>query len=140
VKNITADVICENDNFDYEKGTNPYIKHKPALSNRGEMIGAYAIAFLIGGETHFEIMGSDEIAKTRNTSESKNSDYSPWKNWESEMWKKTVVRRLFKYLKKGLNEKLINLLQIDNEIIQADYQTGNETKNADKFSDFEIID
>jgi len=134
VKNITADVICENDDFDYQKGTNPYIKHKPALSTRGEIIGAYAIAFLIGGGTHFEIMGKDEVLKAKQTSQTD----MVWKAWESEMWKKTVIRRLFKYLKKGLNEKLINMLQIDNEIIQADYQ--NETKNADKFSDFELID
>ena len=135
VKDVYAEVIYENDEFYYEKGTNPYIKHTPKLSDKGKMIGAYAIAVLPNNEKHFEVMGADEIEKTKNTSESKTSDYSPWKNWESEMWKKTAVKRLFKYLKKGLNEKLLNALDVESQNEKLDYE---QTKTS-KFDDFEII-
>jgi recombination protein RecT len=136
VKDITAEVVCVNDDFYFEKGTSPYIKHTPKLSDRGDMIGAYAIATLPNGEKHFEVLGKDEILKAKNTSEAKNSDYSPWKTWESEMWKKTAVKRLFKYLKKGLNEKLLNVLDIENQNEKLDY----EQPKSDKFSDFEIVE
>ena len=61
VKNIDAGVIYSNDKYDFRKGSDPYFKHQNALSNRGEKIGAYAIAFLRDGGFQFEILGKDEI-------------------------------------------------------------------------------
>ena len=104
VKNIDAGVIYSNDKYDYRRGTESYFKHVPALTNRGQKVGAYAIAFLRDGGYQFEIMGKEDIEKVRNTSESykneKNRKYSPWETWEDEMWKKTVLKRL-------LSKKLI---------------------------------
>lgn len=57
VKNTDAGVIYSNDKWDFRKGSDPYFKHQPALSNRGEKIGAYAIAFLRDGGFQFEIIG-----------------------------------------------------------------------------------
>ena len=111
VKNVDAGVIYSNDKYDFRKGSDPYFKHQPALVNRGEKIGAYAIAYLRDGGFQFEIMGRDEIEKVRATSESykneKTRKYSPWENWEDEMWKKTVLKRLFKLLPKTKFQKAL---------------------------------
>lgn len=126
VKNIVSDVVyqkeVDNGNFDFRKGSDPYIKHKPLAfeKDKGEMIGAYAIAYFRDGGFQFEIMGKDEIEKIKMTSESykneKTRQYSPWENWESEMWKKTVLRRLFKMLPKTkMSEKLISALSNEHE-------------------------
>jgi recombination protein RecT len=36
-------VVKEHDKFDYELGDDEFMKHKPALTNRGKTIGAYSI-------------------------------------------------------------------------------------------------
>ena len=107
IKNITADVVyqkeIDNGNFDFRKGSDPYLKHKPLVfdADKGEMVGAYAIAYFRDGGVQFEVMGKADIEKIKMTSESykneKTKKYSPWENWEPEMWKKTVLRRLFKF-------------------------------------------
>lgn len=120
VKNVDAGVIYSNDKYDFRKGSDPYFKHQPALVNRGEKVGAYAIAYFRDGGFQFEIMGKEEIEKVRATSESykneKTRKYSPWENWEDEMWKKTVLKRLFKLLPKTkFSEQLIAAISSDHD-------------------------
>ena len=44
-----VDAVYANDEFEYEKGDNPFIRHKPALTNRGALVAAYSIATLKDG-------------------------------------------------------------------------------------------
>jgi recombination protein RecT len=142
VKNVDAGVIYANDKFDYRRGSDPYFKHQPSLSNRGEKIGAYAIAFLRDGGFQFEILGREEIEKIRNTSESyKNEEgrkYSPWETWEDEMWKKSALKRLFKLLPKtNFSEQLIASISHDYENEIDDLAKPKEDKYADMFEDIQ---
>lgn len=143
VKNIDAGVIYANDKYDYRRGTDPYFKHVPALTNKGDKIGAYAIAFLRDGGFQFEIMGRDEIEKIRNTSESfkneKTRKYSPWENWEDEMWKKTVLKRLFKLLPKTqFSEQLIAAISNEHENEISDLP--KENKYESMFEDVQVVE
>jgi len=118
VKNVDAGVIYQNDKLDFRRGSDPYFKHTPALTGRGDKIGAYAIAFLRDGGFQYEILGKEEIEKIRATSESwKNEEgrkYSPWETWEDEMWKKSVLKRLFKLLPKtNFSDQLIAAISHD---------------------------
>jgi recombination protein RecT len=152
VKNISADVVyqkeIDNGNFDFRKGSDPYLKHKPMVfeSDKGEMVGAYAIAYFRDGGCQFEMMGKDEMLKIKNFSESykneKTRQYSPWENWEPEMWKKTVLRRLYKMLPKTkVSDKLIAALGNDHENEKADLQTEEKyEKFFDDINDAEIVD
>lgn len=132
VKSISADVICEHDDFVYSQGSSPILKHKPdLLKDRGKPIGAYAIAYFRDGGFQFEVMAKPEIEKIRATSESwKNNDtrqFSPWEKWADEMWKKTVMKRLFKVLPKThFDAKLIAALskEHENELADAADTTG----------------
>lgn len=132
VKNVAADVVYEHDHFLYNQGSNPILEHKPdLLKDRGKPIGAYAIAYFRDSGFQFEVMARPEIEKVRATSESwKNSDtrqYSPWEKWTDEMWKKTVMKRLFKILPKThFNDQLIAALSKDheNELADAADTTG----------------
>lgn len=97
VKKIWAEVVRKKDVFHYEKGTNPYIQHVPELlpeSERGAIVAAYAVAQTTTGETQFEVMHYADIKKGTGDS---------WKYHESEMCRKTPIRRLFKYLGKPDN-------------------------------------
>ena len=140
VKNVDAGVIYSNDKYDFRRGSDPYFKHLPALSQRGEKIGAYAIAFLRDGGFQFEILGRDEIEKVRATSESyKNVEgrkFSPWETWEDEMWKKTVLKRLFKLLPKtNFSDQLIAAISHDYDNEASDLAETKEDKYAGMFED-----
>lgn len=125
VKSIDASVIYSNDKWSFRKGSDPFMDHQPTLSNRGDKIGAYAIAFFRDGGFQFEVLPKEEIEKVRATSESykneKTRNYSPWENWEDEMWKKTALKRLFKLLPKTkFSESLIAALSVENDNEQGD--------------------
>jgi recombination protein RecT len=141
VKNVDAGVIYSNDKYDFRRGSDPYFKHQPALSHRGEKIGAYAIAFLRDGGFQFEILGREDIEKVRATSESYKNEqgrkYSPWETWEDEMWKKTALKRLFKLLPKtNFSEQLIASISHDYENEVTDLKDP-EDKYAGMFEDIQ---
>jgi recombination protein RecT len=142
VKNVDAGVIYQNDRYDFRRGSDPYLKHIPALSGRGEKIGAYAIAFLRDGGFQFEILGREDIEKVRAASESyKNEEgrkYSPWETWEDEMWKKTVLKRLFKLLPKtNFSDQLIAAISHDYEAEMSDVSAPKEDKYSGIFEDIQ---
>jgi len=88
--------VYENDEFSYEFGLKEDIKHKPALTDRGKLVAVYAVALLKDGGHQFDVMSKVEVDKIRDTSKSK--DNGPWVTNYEEMAKKTVLRRLFKWL------------------------------------------
>jgi len=107
VRSITANVVYSSDFFDYEEGTNGFIKHKKFLGNRserGERLCTYAVALLTSGDTKFVIMTNEDVLAIKARSRAKNSDFSPWNSdvdSEDEMFKKSAVKRLSKLLPKS---------------------------------------
>lgn len=104
IAGIIAQVVHENDEFvrkpdDFE--TPVYHRPPPLGQSRGAPIGAYAIAKLKDGTIVAEVMDKEEIAKVAAVSRSRDREgrpVGPWKDWETEMWRKTVFRRLSKWL------------------------------------------
>lgn len=96
---LTAEVVYSNDQFQYELGLTPILRHIPSSGDRGEKVGVYCIAKnLIANEKVFIYIQKEEIEKVKTASKSKDNDFSPWKTWEDEMWKKTAVKRISKLL------------------------------------------
>jgi len=99
IESIYAHAVYENDEFEYELGLNPTLKHIPSFdSDRGEFLGSYAVAHFKDGGYQMEFMPKAEIDKRRNASPGGRSKYSPWNNYYEEMANKTVVRHMWKYL------------------------------------------
>jgi len=97
---IETAIVYENDKFEFTKGLHPNLIHTPALKNKGEMIGAYAIGHFPNQEHQipmFEFMSKEEIDAIMNT-HVKSTTSSPWKSDYDAMARKTVIRRFFKYL------------------------------------------
>jgi recombination protein RecT len=90
-----ADVVHERDQWEYERGDNPHIFHRPVRGDRGPVIAAYSIAKLKSGELSREWMWIDELDKVRATSK---AEHGPWQVWPEEMYKKTVAKRHAKVL------------------------------------------
>ena len=92
-----AQVVHAKDDFQYELGDDPFIKHKPFMDgDPGPVVGAYSVATLKGGEKSREVMTKAQLDKVRASSKSK--DRGPWVDWYEEMCRKTVARRHSKVL------------------------------------------
>lgn len=99
IKSIYAHAVYSNDEFEYELGLESKLIHKPTMDeDKGEFIGAYAVAHFKDGGYQFEFMSKADIEKRKGRSKSGNSSYSPWATDYEEMAKKTVVRHMWKYL------------------------------------------
>ncbi|MGY0793204.1 recombinase RecT [Azospirillum argentinense] len=105
IETIAARVAYKGDDFSIEYGTTDSIIHKPKMEGDvGKPLGVYAVAKLKGGGYQFEWMSVAQVNEIRDgsqgykTAKHFNSDKNPWiTNWE-EMARKTVIRRLCKYL------------------------------------------
>jgi len=108
VVSIAAHEVCEGDEFRFAYGLEEELVHRPAMKDRGAVIGFYAVAKLQGGGYSFEFMSTDEVNHIRDKAAEKNRAKKdnqgrpiitgPWADNYVEMGRKTVLRRLFKYL------------------------------------------
>ena len=113
ISTIGAHLVHANDTFSVRYGTDPDITHEPELfGERGKVIGAYAVAKLTDGSTQAEFMTVGQIEDIRKRS--KAGDNGPWVSDWGEMARKTVVRRLSKYL--PLSAEIQTELQSDDEV------------------------
>lgn len=96
ITRIAAHVVYQGDEFEYVLGDDERIVHRPNLDNRGKPIAVYAIAHLTDGSMQREIMSFADVEKVRQASRSK--DRGPWVDHWGEMARKTVLKRLLKYL------------------------------------------
>ncbi len=108
---IHAHVVYEGDEFSYELGAAPAVHHRPTMGTRGKVIAAYAVARLRAGGFQLEVMTYEDIEEIR--SRSKLSHKGPWVTDWREMARKTVIRRIFKYLSAGV--ELSRAIEYDNE-------------------------
>lgn len=106
VKSIEAVNVHKNDAFEYEKGLEPVLRHKPALGDRGPKTHVYCVWMLADGTKQFEVMDREQVMAVRARSSSKNKGgevVGPWVTDEDEMWRKTVVKRASKYMPRSAN-------------------------------------
>ena len=95
IKSIEAHVVYANDEFDFEFGLEPKLKHKPAKMDRGDATWVYAVYHTKDEGYGFEVMSVEDINRHRaKYSKAKNS---PWDTAWDEMAKKTVIKRVLKY-------------------------------------------
>ena len=83
----------------------PTLYHEPIdFGDRGEPVGAYAIAYFDDRDPTWQIMSIKDIDKAKAMSRGSSSAKSPWNSHWEEMAKKTVIRRLCKFL--DLNDEV----------------------------------
>lgn len=96
VSSINAQVVYSNDEFDYSYGLDEKLFHRPTTGERGRPIAAYCVARFKDGGHAFEVMTYEDIESIRKRS--KAAEDGPWVTDWPEMARKTVVRKLAKYL------------------------------------------
>lgn len=98
IVSIEARIVWTNDEFEVDYAIDGVkLRHRPALDKEpGTLRLVYGIAVLRDGGTQFELMTRAQIDAIRKRSRSSNN--GPWVTDYEEMARKTVVKRLFKYL------------------------------------------
>lgn len=127
-KNIQAQVVYENDEFEIEYGLTPKLSHVPNMeSDRGQAIGYYAVYNLINGGQGFEYMTKSEVER-HGRKFSKTYNNSPWQTDFDEMAKKTVLKKVLKYA--PMSTELQDVTSIDERIVNTE---SIKKKDEDKF-------
>lgn len=102
LRNIYAEVVYESEkeNVNIELGLSRNLTHKFDFTSArdGKLILSYAVAVFLDGSTHFEYIQPHHIEKAKKSAMGASSSYSPWNTHTEEMWKKTAIKKLCKYL------------------------------------------
>ena len=118
VERFTVEVVYEKDEFEcsFDLDGGKKLTHKPYFNgDPGPLRLTYAVAHFRGGGEQVEVMRKDQVEKIRRSS--RNPDSGPWSQHTEEMWRKTVIRRICKYL--PLSTKAREVVQHD---IASDFQ------------------
>lgn len=118
ILNIVARPVLRTDEFTIDWGRPHPIAHLPNLdgdpdSHPEDVRGVYALATLKDGTLQCEYMSRAQIDRIKNRSQAAKKGFSPWQSDWTEMARKTVVKRLCKYL--PLSPELARLIQYDND-------------------------
>lgn len=136
---ITSHIIYANDDFKFfidEHGE--HIEHTPhMLGDRGKPLGVYALARTKDGGVYVEVMSASQVEDVKSVSRGKNG---PWSGpFETEMWRKTAIRRLSKRL--PMSTDLEMTIRADDDLYELDkpgHAAEIEVSEADDASEEKI--
>ena len=139
VSTIQAHAVYENDEFVFEFGLDPKLRHIPAKSDRGAPTHFYAVFRTKDGGYGFEVMSIDDV-RQHAQKYSKAFSSGPWQSNFEEMAKKTVLKKVLKYapLKsdfvRGLSadetiktEVSEDMYSVPSHFVEADYTVDEST-------------
>jgi recombination protein RecT len=120
---LVPHVVYENDLFELDYISDKLVVHKPALHDRGPLIGAYAWARLPDDEYDAEWMDLDELEHVREMANRvRGGDDSPaYKDWPDQMYRKAPIRRIAKRLPAG--EEMARAVAIDTAVDTGDLRS-----------------
>lgn len=129
IDSIKAHVIYENDRFVWKQGFDERIEHEPLFpGDRGKPVGAFALAEFKDGSKQFEVMDVNAINKIKDAS--KSGKFGPWVDWWDEMARKSVFKRLAKWL--PLDADVDDLIDYDNSVERPETETVTPITTAPK--------
>lgn len=124
VKSMVCQIVYSGDKFelDLANNLNP-VSHRPELRSfkRGEPIGVYALATLSDNTRQVEWMDIDDVNSIRDRSETYKAFKSgkiqscTWASDYGEMTRKTVIKRIYKYLPRSEKAQALDkAIELDN--------------------------
>lgn len=133
VLELKARCVYEKDQFNFEQGDDERIVHVPfqgSKKDRGGIVAVYAIAHLVGGGKEREVMYKADVDWVRDNYGNSNP---VWKDHYDEMARKTVLRKICKYL--PLSPEMHRALEADDKA-----STGESQDNHMALVDLGVID
>lgn len=138
IVSIAAHEVCENDHFEFEYGLDEKLSHRPAmLKPRGDVVAFYAVAKFSGGGHAFEVMSVSQVEAIRDSAQNykfaHDKSKTVWGQHFVEMGRKTVLRRLMKYLPVSI--ELATAVALDSKAEDESQNLGSVLSG-----DFEVVD
>lgn len=95
---ISARVVHEGDDFEYEYGLDEKLRHIPSTEpiEGRQLTHVYMVAHFKDGGHYIDVMTRDEVEAVRKRSKAAN--FGPWKTDYEAMAMKSVIRRAFKFM------------------------------------------
>lgn len=128
IRNVYANVVYDGDEFDIEIGSEQKVTHRPHILSgkaKGNIKAVYSVAILPTGEKQIDYMDIAELHEIRERSETYKAFIAnkikscTWVTDESEMMRKTMIRRIYKYLPKSnnatLNDRIEKAIELDQD-------------------------
>lgn len=107
-RHLDCQPVYEADEFDFAKGTSPFLTHRPnkRAEQRGDVIYYYAVAGIGQHGSSFEVLTPAEVRELRGGKVGSSGDIADPQRW---MERKTVLRQLVKTLPRStmLNAALV---------------------------------
>ena len=139
---VDAQVVRSGDEFDFQMGDEPFVRHRPEKdpNKRGDIIYAYVIFHLANGLKYREVMSIEEMDQIRENAKRRRTEGPAWRTNPDQMYRKMPIRRGTKYL--DLNPKQAAVFRYDAEletgrarepvddIPEAEYRTLDERSEA----------
>lgn len=112
VANVYSYAVYEDDEFSYELGMNPNIKHIPSKEPQelNKLIATYGVVKLKNGEAQIRVCFKDEIEESKASSRGSHKPDSPWRNHYEAMALVVPIRKMGKNL--GLPLKIEDFSKI----------------------------
>lgn len=120
IKSIAANVVYEADEFDFQLGTDQFLRHKPTLDNeRGNRRCVYCVIETLHG-SQITVLPMSFIEGIKKRSPAARSGMSPWNGSDDDydaMAKKTALRQALKFIPKS--SELATALDRDDDKSEA---------------------
>jgi recombination protein RecT len=118
IVSLAAHCVHVNDVFEFEYGLDEKLRHVPTLEDRGEMVAVYGVAKLKDGGHGIEIMSRRDVDAIRDGSQGYKAAIQykkdhPWISHYDQMARKTVLRRLAKYL--PVSVEMLEAIAVDEQ-------------------------
>lgn len=123
VATVNGAAVRENDLFEFEYGSNEFVRFVPAKANRGKLIATFAYYKTPTNQTCFRVLWAEEVLKRRSSAKTQ----AIWNAWEEEMWTKTGLHHLAKVA--PLGEDFERAISID-ELDESGVLTEEDLRNA----------
>lgn len=98
---MVSAVIHEHDTFDWDKGSNPFVKYREALRGRGPIVGTAAWCKLPRGGLELEFLDLETLDAIQKAAERRQESHA-WRGpFRDQMQRKSALRRLGKQIEMG---------------------------------------
>jgi recombination protein RecT len=129
VKRVEANVVREGDTFEFRMGSRAFLDFAPSgPPNDRDWTAVYALASLKSGGTPFTVLYPEDVERRRKRSRAADSQYSPWQTDTEQMWEKSAVRDLQRFLPQ--TPTLALALEADEQPAEALDESPNEADDV----------
>lgn len=135
IKDIYAEIVRDGDVFEKKvDGNKTTIKFEPIPFSDNKVVGAFAVVEYADGGLVCDTMSLKELETTRSKSKASNS--MAWKDFTTEMYRKTVLHRLCKHIELEFE----NVGQMDLWNDSNAMEKKEEVATDNPFDDSNVID